>query len=195
MQFVQLLLTDDQASKLKVAVDLILEDPERYVMTEEETEDYQRLSVYFTAVAGSPAHFAPSGEMAKSVKRIMRRAKGPAKPQSRRNKRKERQAARQGGAKRRRAERREAAEQYNAALAEVMEQQAKAEAEQAELMARLEAEPKFQIVNAAGQVMFDGIPESMIRPVEAPVRVEPRSFEKPQIILPGTAEAFGIERP
>src|SRR5579859_6179227 len=115
MQFVQTLITDEQALKIRLAIDMVLQDPERFVMTDEERQEYERLAVFYGHAVTNPSAFSPTGEMAQTVKKIVRRAKGPAQPKSLRNKPKARQERRRAIQKLRRKQRREYNEQYNAA--------------------------------------------------------------------------------
>jgi len=182
MQLTQLLLADEQALKVRLAIDLVLQDPERFVMTDEERNEYERLAVFFGTVASDPSRFAPTGEMAQTVKSLVRRARGPAQPQSGRNKRKVRQERRQGFAKRRRAQRREFAEAYNAAVERV----------ERDMAEKYDKEPKFMILRADGVPIMTDIPASMVVPMvdqireteEGPLVTAPLG----SIILPGNVE-------
>lgn len=197
MQFVETLITDEQALKIRLAVDLILQDPERFVMTDEERTEYERLAVFFGHAATNPSAFAPTGQQAQTVKTLVRRAKGPAQTQSRRNRRKARQERRTSWRKRERAHRRETAEQFNAAMESLQRDMAEAEAAAQEAQARYESEAKFDILGPDGRtVMLHGVPESAIRKMtnlDALPMSEPAKAAK--IILPGTAEALGLEGP
>lgn len=146
-------------------------------MTDEERGDYQRLAAFFAHLAMEPSRFAPSGKLAETVKTITKRAKGPAQRPSRKNRRKERQERRMRTAKARRSMRREQAEAYNAAVEQYEQERQEMEEANAELIAKLEAEPKFNVVNAMGQVIMAGVPESMVVKVDD----EPAP---PKIILP-----------
>lgn len=186
MQFVETLITDDQALKIRLALDLILQDPDRYVMTDEERDEYQRLAVFYGVVATDPSRFAPTGKNAQTVKSIVRRVKGPAQPQSRRNRRKMRQERRRAHQKLMRSQRREFAEQYNAAMQTLRSEAEEAGRAAAEVEERFAAEPKVMVLAADGTPVMRGIPASMVVP-------EPESLdEAPKIILPGTAEALGL---
>jgi hypothetical protein len=191
MQLVQLVLTDDQALLTRQLIDLALSNSTEDQVGEVEA-DAQRLAVFFGAIAADPDRFPVSGRMATAMKRAKRRAKGPAQPQSRRNKRKARQEKRMSFHKRRRKERREFAEAYNAAREAMEAEQREMEEAYQEMRARLEAEPKFDITDAAGNVILAGVPQSMVRPVEAAMQEEAEVFETdaPKIILPGSAEAI-----
>lgn len=184
MQFVQPLLTDEQALLTRLAIDLILQDPERYEMTDEERADYERLAVFFGYVAANPRSFAPTGAMARTVKRIVRNArKGAAQPQSR-SKRKLKRS--QGQQKRDRAARREAVAQFNAAREAYERDRADHEAYMEELRSKYEDAPKFTIVNEAGQVVLSGVPEYALKreDEEAELAIAPA----PKIVLPGNVE-------
>jgi hypothetical protein len=208
VQFVQLLLTDEQALYLNASVDLLLADTERFVMTDEERDNYQRLSVFFSEVVRNPAHFAPTGEMADTVKSIVRKLKGPAQPQSRRNRRKARQERRMSFRKRERAQRRENAEMYNAAMAALEAERVEAEAAWQEIAERYANEPKVMVLTADGVPVMTDIPASMVVPMPTPEEIAAENHrieqataeyfhgdegrETPKIILPGTAEALGL---
>ena len=193
MQFAQILVTDDQALKTRLALDLILQDPERYEMTDEERADYERLAVFFGLVATNPSHFAPSGDMARTVKSIIRRAKGPAQPQSQSKRRAKRS---QGKQKRDRAARRLAVEQYNEAYQAYEKDRLDFEEYERELIERFEKEPKVMILRADGQVIMSDIPASMVVPMDAPLTEA--DFEQaasdmpekvaPRIFVPGSHE-------
>lgn len=164
MQFTQILLTDEQALKARLALDLVLEDPERFVMTDEERADFSRLAMFFGYVAANPSQFPPAGEMAQTVKTIVRRAKGASQPQSGRNKRKARQERRQSFSKRRRQERKVFVEAYNVARERYEQDVKELEEVQREQIERWENEPKFDVLRADGQLIMAGVPRSMIVP-------------------------------
>ena len=187
MQFVQTLITDEQALKIRLAIDLILQDPERFVMTDEERTEYERLAVFYGYAATTPSAFSPTGEMAQTVKQIIRRAKGPAQPKSLRNKRKARQERRTSFRKRERAQRREMAEQFNLAIEALAKDREEAEAAAQEVAERFKNEQKFDVYDAFGNLIMAGVPESVIRKHE-----EAPAEDKPHIIMPGTAEALGL---
>lgn len=189
MQFVELLLTDEHALKTALAIDLVLQDEERFVMTDEEREAYTQLAQVFTFAAANPHRFAPSGHLAQTVKEIRRKARGQAQPQSRRNRRKARQEARMGFAKRRRKERRAEIESWNAAVEQMQRDREDAEAYEREMIERYESEPKFTIRAGDGTIIMQGVPQSAIEPDT--VEAEPEA--KPHVILPGTAEALGVQ--
>jgi len=173
----------------RAALDIVLNDPERYVMTDEERQQYERLAVFYGTAAAAPARFPLSPRQASRIKSIVRKAKGPAQPQSRRNKRKARQERRQGFQKRRRKELKEFREEYNKALATLRAEAEEAEAAAQELAAKYEAEPKFDVFDGYGNRIMSGIPESAIRPTFT----EEPNTDVPRVILPGTAEALGLE--
>ena len=187
MQFVQTLITDEQALKIRLAIDLILQDPERFVMTDEERTEYERLAVFYGYAATNPSAFSPTGEMAQTVKTLVRRAKGPAQPKSLRNKRKARQARRRAWQKIQRKQRREMAEQFNSAVEALAKDREEAEVAAQEMAERFKNEPRFDIYDAFGNLIMAGVPESVIRKHEdAPAE------DRPKIIMPGTAEALGL---
>lgn len=112
MQFVQTLLTTDQTSKVEQALKLVLDRADDLGIVwndENEQNEYAQLAGFFQAVTENPTKFAPRGEMARTVKQIYRRVKGPAQPKSAAPKRS------QGQQKRDRKLRRELAAEYNAA--------------------------------------------------------------------------------
>jgi hypothetical protein len=194
VQFIQTLLTDEQALKIRYAIDVLLQDPERYVMTDEERTEYERLAVFWGHAVTNPSAFSPTGEMAQRVKTIVRRAKGPAQPPSRRNKRKARQEQRRAFQKLRRKQRREFNEQYNSAMEQLRSDAEEAERNAQELAAKYEAEPKFEIRDGYGNLIMQGIPKSAIVPMtpDGDVSDVSPSSDTPHIILPGTAEALGL---
>lgn len=161
MQPVEILLTDELALKARLAIDSILAD-DNYVMEDEEEADFKRLAVFLGQVATHPESFRPQGKNATRVRSLVRKAKGAAQPQSRRNKRKARQEKRQGYAKWRRREQKALAEKFNAAR-EIYEQEAReAEEYHAEQIARLEKQPKYKVVSMDGRVIVDEIPAEFI---------------------------------
>jgi hypothetical protein len=127
VQFAQVLLSDEQALMTRLALDLILNDPERYEMTDDERAAYERLAVFFGHIAADPSRFAPTGERAKTVKSLVRRAKGAAQPQSRRKPKRS-----QGQQKRDRAARRLSVEAWNKAVEQYHRELEEAEAYQRE---------------------------------------------------------------
>lgn len=185
IQFVQTLLTDDQALIVTVALKAVIED-ENYVLSDDEQTNYQRLAVFFANVAQTPSAFAPKGELARTVKKIVRQAKGPAQPRSSNesvtNGRKVRQARRKATQIARRSNRREFNEAYNAAVAQIEAERLEAEAVNAELLAKLQNEPTFDVIGAEGQVILAGIPASMIVKTEDGAE---EFLDPPKIILPG----------
>lgn len=161
----------------RYAIDALLAD-ENHITTEEERDEFQRLAVFLGQVATSPEAFPPQGKNATRIRGIVRRAKGPAQPQSRKNKRKERQERRQGAAKRRRQERREFTAAYNEALAKVEADMREAEEAQRALEERIAKQPKFTIKAVDGRVILTDIPaEAILREDGEP------AF--PTIIVPG----------
>jgi hypothetical protein len=180
VQFAQILLSDEQALMTRLALDLILNDPERYQMTDEERADYERLAVFFGTVAAEPSRFAPTGERARTVKSIVRRAKGPAQPASRRKPRS------QGQQKRDRAARREAVEMFNAAREAYLKDQQDLEEYMREQQERYESARKWDIYNDAGQLVLAGVPEYALRLPSGETAEE--LAEAPKIVLPGNVE-------
>jgi hypothetical protein len=111
VQLVQTLLTTDQTSKVAQLLNLALERHEMLGIewsNETEENEYLQLAGFFQSVTEHPEQFRPMGEMARTVKSIVKRVKGPAQPPS--GKRRS-----QGQQKRDRKLRRELAEEYNAA--------------------------------------------------------------------------------
>lgn len=183
MQFVELVVSDEQALMTRAAIDLVLSDPERYVMTDEERADYERLAVFFGTAAIEPYKFPLSGRQAARIKSVIRKAKGPAQPQSRRNKRKARQARRIGFAKQRRKDNREFKDAYNEAMAKLRAEEAEAEQAHEEIAARTANEPKFDIVDGAGQLIMSDVPASALKP-QLPRPVANDGPTTPGIVLP-----------
>jgi len=179
-QFAQVVITDGQALMIRMAVDEVLADTERYIMEEDERKDWERLAVFIGLVAQSPSAFPVTGTYATKIKRAVRAARGPAQPQSRRNKRKDRQERRRSFNIQRRKDRREDAEEHNR-IQQIHEQEAKEAAEfYAEFEARIADQPRFTVVDAFGKPLMEGIPEEMIVPYEA-------EAPKPEIIVPPRA--------
>lgn len=166
----------------RAALDIVLNDPERYVLDEEERQQYERLAVLFGSAAVDASRFPLSPKQAARIKSVVRKAKGPAQRPSLRNKRKARQERRQGQAKQRRLQLKEFRGQYNEAMAKMRAEQEEMEAAYAEVEARVADEPKFDIVDGAGQLIMSGVPESALRPQE-PEEVTDNPGA-PQIILP-----------
>lgn len=189
MQFVELVVSTDQALMTRAALDIVLNDPDRYVLTEEERSAYERLAVFFGSAAVDPARFPLSPRQASRIKTLVKKARGPAQPQSRRNKRKARQERRIATAKQRRKNNREFREQYNEAMAQLRKEQEEMEAAYAEVEARVAAEPKFDIVDGQGNLIMSGVPESAIVHAGEEAALE---RERAKVILPGTAEALGL---
>lgn len=133
MRLVQLVLTDDQALQLHAAAAFAAEHPEDSGADEAAVRDLQQLSMFFAAVADSPERFPVRAQSAK-LKKLARhlRPKGPAQPQSRRNKRKARQEQRTSFHKKRRKERQTIAEEFNRAVALIEAERREIEALRAE---------------------------------------------------------------
>jgi hypothetical protein len=191
VQFVQALLTDDQALLVTVAIKAVIDD-DNYVLTEEEQTNYARLAVFFAELAKNPSRYAPKGELARTVKKIVRKSKASQTPptgtnNSVMNGRKLRQSKRRATHKARRAMRREFNESYNAAVESMEADRLEAEAANAELVAKLEAEPKFNVIGAEGQIILEGIPKSMI--VSAQDMAELLDYvPQAEIVLPAGVE-------
>jgi hypothetical protein len=146
--------------------------------------------VFFGTAAVDPARFPLSPRQAARLKSIVKRAKGPVQPQSRRNKRKARQERRQSFHKRRRQERKQFTEQYNAAYAEMLKEQEEMEKAYAEIQARVANETKFDIVDGQGNLIMAGVPQSAIVMQDAagdPTEL-PEKAETARIILPSDLE-------
>ena len=169
----------------RAALDIVLNDPERYVLTEEERSAYERLAVFFGHAVVDPSRFPLSPRQASRIKSVVKKARGPAQPQSRRNKRKARQERRIAFAKQRRKQNREFREQYNEAMAQLRKEQEEMEQAYAEVQARIEAEPKFDIFDGVGNLIMSGVPESAIRSQETdPAETSPQG-------APGAAPGGG----
>jgi hypothetical protein len=181
-------LTDQQAALLGAAADTTIRadaDGKLIALEEEEREALKQLAVFMAAAADDPSRFPVTGKMAKTIKAKARGVKGPAQPQSLRNKRKVRQAARRAYAIARRKNRASIVAAFNAAQEQAeAEKKAMVEAQSA-MIAKLEAEPKFNVTDAHGNVILSGVPESMIAAVE-----ETGDHELTKIIMPGSAEAL-----
>lgn len=182
MRIVQVGLTEDQAKLLLGAAQIAVDRAEDYSINPAEVEEFKRLEMFLTAVMLNPEAFPATGRLAKTVKTLTRRAKGPAQPQSRRNRRKARQEQRQSFAKRRRQERKALAAAYNEARERTEAEMSEAEAAFQELRARIEAEPKFDIIGPNGEPILAGVPESFIRPVEVE---QPEVPAPPQLYVAG----------
>lgn len=191
-QFVHPLLTDDQALMAATAIRLILEDEEKYVFTDEERDQFTRLAGFFGLLAEHPSQFPPKGAMVSTVKRITRRAKGAAQPQSRSTRKAKRSQGRQ---KRDRAARREQVAQYNASLAAYEKDMRDAEEAHRELEEQLSSEPRVQVIDVNGRVIMSEIPASMVVPMDEEKsihigQIHHGDLEHPgtKLILPGNVE-------
>ncbi len=178
MQFAEIVITDQQAGLARVVIDIALGDPDRFVMTDEERADYERLAVFLGQVATNPEAFPVTGKNAAKIRGIIRKANGPAQP-TRKPKRHARLEKRQSRQKFLRKNRRELAVQYNEAVAKVESDRAEMEQIQAEIEARIATQPKFQIKDVNGRIIVADVPAEAILRADG----EP-AF--PQIIVPGT---------
>jgi type IV secretory pathway VirB10-like protein len=137
VQFVQIVLTDEQAALVAKGLPLALSNttPEEWETNDPETTeaDVQSLAMFFAGVATEPSRFPVTGRMAGRLKKASRAAKGPAQPQSRRRKRS------QGQQKRDRAARKEAVDAYNAARERYEQDVKEMEEAHAERVAQIEA--------------------------------------------------------
>lgn len=92
MRLVQTLLTEQQAAMIEQALKHLLRDAaDGQVAFSSQAEEgaYLQLTGFWQKVVEHPEAFPPRGDMARTVKSIVRRAKGPAQPPSgRRKKRK-----------------------------------------------------------------------------------------------------------
>lgn len=192
-QLVEVVLTTDQAAVLAAASDVTLRaasESEYIALEEGEQQTLEQLAVFLAAVANNPQHFPVASNKGLTLKKRLAAPKGAGQPQSRKNKRKARQERRMSFHKRRRKERRADAENFNQAREIVERDRAEMEEIQRERQAQLENEPKFEMLDSMGNVVLSGIPESMIRPQQTPDTPEE---EAPKIIMPGSAEALGLE--
>jgi hypothetical protein len=144
------ILTEAQATLVHQALIAFLNTPEGNLSENpgEETlirKELSELVYFFSEVVEHPEGFGLRSEKATQaiIRENRRSQKGPAQPQSGRNKRKARQEARQGGHKQRRKQRREYAEQQKEAMAkmeaDLKEAQEAYEAAQKKLVDRFEA--------------------------------------------------------
>lgn len=171
MRFVQLLLTDEQAELTAAALrdaekalkELAEEDvPEEHrSYVGENIAQIGRLSMLFQDMSENPAKYTPTGEMARTVRSIVKRAKGRPQIPSLRKKRADRH-------QRRRMERRyfrrnrEYIEQYNRAVEITEAERAEAEANAAELAKRIEGQPTYTVTDGYGNVLMSGIPAEFV---------------------------------
>lgn len=170
----------------RAALDIVLNDPERYVLTDEERQQYERLAVLYGHAAVDASRFPLSPKQAARLKSVVKKARGPAQPQSRRNKRKARQERRIAFAKQRRKNNREFREQYNEAMRQMEAEREEAEKAYAEIAARIENERKYQIKDGMGNLIMSEIPASAISPMDAPEQSFADPAEAPlRILLPG----------
>lgn len=133
IQFVQITITNQQAYLLGVAAD---EAASSKGISEQAKDNLERLSVFMYDVSTDPDNYPVRTHVAmEQVKSIFKAAKGPAQPQTRKNRRKERQARRQGFAKRRRRERQAFVAAWNEAVAKQLAEAEEAAAAAAELEA------------------------------------------------------------
>ncbi len=177
-RLVQVVLTD-QIAELTAAA--LRDASNSEDVTTDEAGILYDASRLFMEASERPEAFPLTGAKATRLQRQVR-ARGPAQPQSRRNKRKARQEKRQGWAKIRRKHRREMAENYNEAV-RIMEAEAEEmEMAYAEQQAKLNDQPKFDVFALDGTRILGGVPESMIRP--APDEADKNDEAKPEVILP-----------
>lgn len=141
MPYVQVVLTDGHVRLLREGVGNLVVDPEG---EPDRAAEVYVLESFLDTVTEHPESFPVTGKMATSIKHRLRLLKGPAQPQSRRNKRKARQERRMSTAKRRRREKRELAAAYNEAqerlMAEVEEANAAYLERAQDLLTTLDAE-------------------------------------------------------
>jgi exonuclease VII large subunit len=145
------------------------------------TADVQRLAMFFAGVAADPSRFPVTGNMAPSLKKAARRAKGPAQRLSRAVKRT------QGQQKRDRQARREAVAAYNEARERVERDMQEMEEAHAQRVAQIEAMLAQRTFNHAELVeLFTllGSPELAAKAVELHTREE-----NPQAIIDAAAQA------
>jgi len=158
MQFVQLLLTDQQVELLAAAARDGMNTPDIH---SEDANELWRLHLLLQDASEKPSKYPPMGKMAASVRTLVRKNKGAAQP-PRKNKRKQRQEGRRAWNIQRRKQRRIFAEEYNKAV-EIMEAEtAEHEANVAELIERTEKQAKFNVTDGFGQVVLEGVPAEFI---------------------------------
>lgn len=168
-RFAQLVLTDDQLDLVASALRDATNNPD---ITFEQSQEVDDLRYFFETARDEPSKFPVTGKMAGSIRTAVRRAKGAAQPQSRKNRRKARQERRMRTSKERRKFRAVIAKSYNEAVERMRQEDEEARIAHEEMVARLEAQPKFNVFAADGRVLLAGIPEEMIRPAET---VDPAS--------------------
>jgi hypothetical protein len=182
-ELTQIVLTDDQALQVSQALSLAIENsfPEQ-LGGEEGEQALKQLSVFFGLVAANPERFPVSGRLAKALKTAKRSAlKGPAQPQSRRNKRKARQEKRRSFHKRRRKEQAETVAAHNAAQEALERDLAEMEETYQEQMARLTelSEKNNLTVEELRELLsLSGAPPAIMAAVE-------KLDSKPRLIVPG----------
>ena len=213
-QLAEVVVTDDQAKLIAAAADVALRshaDEEHGLITldEDELTNMQRLAMFFGVVAEQPHRFPVTGRMAIPLKKAKREAREAAKEvhgtnRSVRNKRKARQESRMGAAKRRRRERREFVENFNRAREITEREVAEMQELQEQRQREIENEPKFNVTDIMGNVLLEGVPQSMIVAADLGADTEDvlsdvsesatlADASAPKIIMPGSAEALGIE--
>jgi len=192
VQFVQVVLTDEQALLLKGAADIAIEHAEDNAISEDEQNDLRRLAVFLTGVATTPEAFPVTGRMAANIKKRVRDLKGPAQPTRNANQRKARQERRQSVQKRARLERRETVAEHNAARERYERDMAELAEAQAELEERLAGQPRFDVFNVHGELVVAGVPAEFVRNAETlePLTTNESVVKAPgaEIILPGSYE-------
>jgi hypothetical protein len=177
VKFAEIVITDQQASIARLALDTMLADEERFVMTDEERVDFERLAVFMGQVAASPDAFPVTGKNAARIRSIVRRTKGPSQT-PRKPKRHARLEQRQSRQKFLRKHRRELAEQYNVARQQMEDEMREADELIRAAEERIASQPKFSIKDVQGNVVLHDIPaEAILREDGEP------AF--PQIIVPG----------
>lgn len=219
---VEVVLTDGQAGLLAAAADITLRsnaaDDGLVTLEEDEATEIERLAVFMTTVAANPQHFPVTGRMARTIKKRTLASRLPKigagdTGRSVRNGRKARQERRARFHKDRRKHRRETAEAYNTARTKMEAEVAEMQAIQAERQAEIENEPKFDVTDIMGNVVISDVPYSMIVPKPDPASLDEDGLPavhddpswslesaerfhgkpKPKVILPGSAEALGVE--
>lgn len=165
MRFVQILLTTEQAELAAAAcrdaeADLVASEGPG-TPAAEDAKLIGRLGMLLQDAAENPVKYTPTGRGAATVRSIVRRASGPARPKPL-NKRKRRQEERQRTSKERRKFRKVIADSYNEARTRMEAEKAEAEAAQAAFEERIAKQERYSVVNADGETLVGGVPAEFI---------------------------------
>lgn len=176
MRFAQLVLTDDQ---LDLVAGALADAAKQEELNDDDLQQLGVLQEFMELARDEPHRFPITGKQAGSIRTAVRRAKGAAQPQSRKNKRKARQEKRIRTSKERRKFRKQIAESYNAAMEVQRRENEEIEQLHREIEERVAAQPKYRLLAGDGTILMDGIPAEFI------VSVDTEESLLPKVIVPG----------